>query len=53
MTEYDKWTIPAFDLTIKHSQLMPNIRYHFDDLIFNVGSSFSFLENVNGNGEDK
>ena len=53
LTEYDKWTIPAFDLTIKHSQLMPNIRYHFDDLIFNVGSSFSFLENTNGDGEDK
>ena len=53
LVEYEKWTVPGFDLTIKNSQLMPNIRYKSNYLTFNIGSSISFLENINGEGEGK
>ncbi len=53
LKEYEKWTVPGFDLTIKQSQLAPNIRYQFKDFTFNTGLSISVLENINGEGEDK
>ncbi len=53
LMEYEKWTAPGFDLTISHTRLMPSIRYQLNDLTLNFGSSFSKLENINGEGEDK
>ncbi len=53
LVEYEKWTVPGFDLTIAQSQLMPSIRYQFKDFTFNAGSVISTLENTNGEGEDK
>ena len=53
LMEYELWTRPAFDLTITHTQFSPNVRYSMNDLVFNIGSSISILENVNGEADDK
>ncbi len=53
LVEWEKWTKPGFDLTIRHTRLNPNVRYHLDNLVFNIGSSFGVLENINGEGDDK
>ena len=53
LVEYEKWTVPGFDLTISQSQLMPSVRYQFKDFTFNAGSVISTLKNTNGEGEDK
>ncbi len=47
LKEYEKWTIPAFDLTISHTQISPNIRFKAEDLTFNIGAQISILNNVN------
>ena len=51
--EYEKWTSPAFDLTISHTQIRPNVRYKHQNLTFNLGSSISVLDNINGEGDEK
>ncbi len=53
LMEYELWTRPEFGLTITHTQLSPNIRYSMKDLVFNIGSSVSILENENGEADDK
>lgn len=53
LMEYEKWTVPGFDLTMTQSQLKPNIRFQVKDFTFNAGTSISVLENTNGEGEDK
>ena len=47
LQEYEKWSSPAFDLTISNTQITPNIRYKFDRLTFNLGSQISVLDNKN------
>ena len=47
LQEYEKWTRPAFNLTISNSQLTPNIRYQLNNFTFNVGSQISILNNKN------
>ncbi|NCG35765.1 MAG: TonB-dependent receptor [Dehalococcoidales bacterium] len=47
LKEYEKWTRPAFDLTISNTQITPNIRCKIKDLTFNLGSQFSVLDNKN------
>ena len=47
LQEYEKWTIPAFDLTISNTQITPNIRYKANKLTFNLGSQISVLDNKN------
>tara|TARA_B110000116_G_scaffold84138_1_gene73292 strand:- start:375 stop:2600 length:2226 start_codon:yes stop_codon:yes gene_type:complete len=47
LQEYEKWTIPAFDLTISNTQITPNIRYKANKLTFNLGSQLSILDNKN------
>ena len=51
LQEFDKWTRPAFDLTINQTQLSPNVRYKVDDFIFNLGSQLSILDNKNNQDE--
>ena len=52
LIEYDKLTVPSFDLTITNTQLTPNIRYIHNNFTINVGSQISLLENKN-NFEEK
>ena len=47
LQEYEKWTSPAFDLTISNTQITPNIRYKANKLTFNLGSQISVLDNKN------
>ena len=47
LQEYEKWTIPAFNITISNTQLTPNIRYRWNDFTFNIGSQISSLNNKN------
>ena len=47
LQEYEKWTTPAFDLTISNTQITPNIRYTSNKLTFNIGSQISVLDNKN------
>ena len=47
LQEYEKWSSPAFDLTISNTQITPNIRYKLDRLTFNLGSQISVLDNKN------
>jgi len=51
LQEYEKWTRPAFDLTISNTQITPNIRYKIKDLTFNLGSQLSMLDNKNNEDE--
>jgi len=51
LQEYEKWTRPAFDLTISNTQITPNIRYKINDLTFNLGSQLSVLDNKNNEDE--
>ena len=53
LQEYEKWYSPAFDLTISHTQLTPNIRYQLKHLTFNVGSSISILDNINSEADER
>ena len=43
LIEYDKLTVPSFDLTITNTQLTPNIRYIHNNFTINVGSQISML----------
>ena len=52
LIEYDKLTVPSFDLTITNTQLTPNIRYIHNNFTINVGSQISMLNNKN-NFEEK
>ena len=47
LQEFEKWTRPAFDLTISNTQITPNVRYKINNLTFNLGSQFSLLDNKN------
>ena len=47
LKEYEKWTRPAFDLTISNTQFTPNLRYEIKGLTFNLGSQISTLDNKN------
>ena len=47
LQEWEKWTRPAFDLTLSSSQLMPNIRVKYNDFTFNFGSQITILDNKN------
>ena len=53
LMEYEKWSSPAFDLTITQTQIRPNIRYTLNNITFNLGSSISILDNINGEGDNK
>lgn len=47
LQEYERWTRPAFDLTISQTQLTPNIRYAFNDVTLNFGTQLIILDNKN------
>jgi len=47
LKEHEKWTRPDFDISIKHLQLSPNVRYNVDKFTFNLGSQISLLNNIN------
>ena len=47
LKEHEKWTRPDFDISIKHLQITPNVRYNVDKFTFNIGSQISTLDNTN------
>ena len=47
LEEWDKWTLPAFDLTINHTQVTPNLRYKLNSYTFDLGAQISFIDNKN------
>jgi iron complex outermembrane receptor protein len=47
LREYEKWTIPAFDLDLSNTLLSPSIRYVSEKLTLQLGSQFVFQENKN------
>ena len=51
LEEWEKTFFPAFDLTITHTQISPNLRYRHNDLTVTVGSQISDFENKNNYNE--
>ena len=51
LEEVGKDLFPAFDLTITHTQISPNLRYRHNDLTVTVGSQISDFENKNNYNE--
>ena len=47
LQEWEKWTIPAFDLDLSNTQISPNIRYSGSNLTLNLGSQITMLNNKN------
>lgn len=47
LQEYEKWTAPAFDMTLSNTQFNPNYRYQKGGFTLNVGSQISHLKNSN------
>lgn len=47
LEEYEKWTVPAFDMSLSNTQFKPNYRYQKDGLTLNIGSQLSHLNNFN------
>ena len=50
LVEMDKWTLAAFDLTNRDTELRANFKSSFND--FNLNFGFSYLINSNTNGEN-
>ena len=50
LVEMDKWTLAAFDLTNRDTELRANFKSSFSD--FNLNFGFSYLINSNTNGEN-
>jgi iron complex outermembrane recepter protein len=47
LKEYEKWTRPAFDLSLSNTLLSPSLRYISNKLTLQIGSQFVFQENKN------
>lgn len=47
LQEFEKWTLPAFDMSLSNTQLNPNYRYQNDNITLNIGSQLSHLKNKN------
>lgn len=47
MQEYEKWTIPGFDMTLSNSIFRTNIKKFISDMTLNIGGSVAYLENKN------
>jgi len=51
LQEYEKWTAPAFNLTLSNTLINPNIKYSYNNSTIELGSQFSILNNVNNINE--
>ena len=51
LQEYEKWTRPAFDLTLSNTLINPNIKYIYHNSTIEIGSQISILNNVNNINE--
>ena len=47
LQEYEKWTQPAFNLTLSNTLINPNIKYSYNNSTIELGSQFLILNNVN------
>ena len=47
LKEYEKWTLPAFDIKLSNTLITPSVRYINKNLKLNFGSQISFSENYN------
>ncbi len=47
LQEYEKWTQPAFNLTLSNTLINPNIKYSYNNSTIELGSQFSILNNLN------
>ena len=47
LKEYEKWTFPAFDMTLSTTTFRADLRTTLNSFIFNVGGQFSHLKNNN------
>ncbi len=47
MQEYEKWTIPGFDMTLSNSIFRTNLKKFINDLTIDFGGSVAYLENKN------
>lgn len=47
MQEYEKWTIPGFDMTLSNSIFRTNLKKFLGDFTLNFGASVAYLENKN------
>ena len=47
MQEYEKWTIPGFDMTLSNSIFRTNLKKFIGDMTLNLGGSVAYLENKN------
>ena len=47
LQEWEKWTLPAFDLDLSNTQISPSVRYSINNLTLNLGSQITMLNNKN------
>ena len=47
LKEYEKWTIPAFDMVLSNTQIRTNTRTNLDYLTFNIGAQAGIMKNEN------
>ena len=47
LQEYEKWTLPAFDLSLSNTQINPHLRYSSSNFSFEFGSQISIMNNKN------
>ena len=52
LQEYEKWTVPGFDIKTNNSIARFNLKKFKDNFTFNVGSSFEYLDNKNSEATD-
>jgi iron complex outermembrane receptor protein len=47
LKEYEKWTIPAFDMVLSNTQIRTNTRTNLDYFTFNIGAQAGIMKNEN------
>ena len=52
LQEFEKWTIPGFDIKTNNSIGRFNYKKFYDNFTFNAGTSFEYLDNKNAEATD-
>tara|TARA_B100000497_G_scaffold126044_1_gene163877 strand:+ start:369 stop:2579 length:2211 start_codon:yes stop_codon:yes gene_type:complete len=51
LKEFEKWTIPAFDMQLSNSQLRTSLRTHYNSFTLNFGAIAGMMKNKNSISE--
>ena len=47
LQEWEKWTLPAFDMDLSNTQITPSIRYSTNNMTVHLGTQITMLNNKN------